>query len=201
MRCRIPTRPIPAVGRFDGGLSQLLRGDGHGHFTAVPPRESGLVVPGDAKALVVLDLDRDGWPDFLVSRNNDTTLAFRNHGVAGRKSVRVSLRGPAGNPTAIGAQDHRRTGGRLDADQRSVRRLRLLQPVHRRLFLWLSRGQSAARDPRALAVGCDDDASVSRGIGVGGAVGTVVLDDCSSVQRSMFIGNFGSRIGPGRYDH
>jgi enediyne biosynthesis protein E4 len=96
--------PIPAVGRFDGGLSQLLRGDGHGHFTAVPPAESGLLVPGDAKALVVLDLDRDGWPDFLVSRNNDTTLAFRNNGVAGRRSVRISLRGPVGNPTAVGAK-------------------------------------------------------------------------------------------------
>ncbi len=96
--------PIPAVGRFDGGLSQLLRGDGHGHFTAVPPAESGLIVPRDAKALVVLDLDRDGWPDFLVSRNNDETLAFRNNGVAGHKSVRIVLRGPAGNPTAIGAK-------------------------------------------------------------------------------------------------
>ncbi|MDB6115537.1 MAG: ASPIC/UnbV domain protein, partial [Lacunisphaera sp.] len=95
--------PIPAVGRFDGGLSQLLRGDGHGHFTPVPPAESNLIVPGDAKALVVLDLDRDGWPDFLVSRNNDETLAFRNQGVAGRKSVRVELRGPPGNPTAVGA--------------------------------------------------------------------------------------------------
>jgi hypothetical protein len=96
--------PIAAVGRFDGGLSQLLRGDGHGHFTAVPSAESNLLVPGDAKALVVVDLDRDGWPDFLVSRNNNDTLAFRNHGVAGRKSVRISLRGPAGNPDGIGAR-------------------------------------------------------------------------------------------------
>ena len=55
-------------------------------------------------ALVVLDLNQDGWPDFLVSRNNDETLAFRNNGVAGRKSVRVSLRGPAGNRDAIGAR-------------------------------------------------------------------------------------------------
>lgn len=72
--------PTPVVGRFDGGLSQLLRGDGQGRFTPVTPAESGLVVPGDAKALVTLDLDNDGWPDFLVSRNNDTTLAFRNKG-------------------------------------------------------------------------------------------------------------------------
>ena len=96
--------PIPSVGRFDGGLSQLLRGDGHGHFTPVPVAESGLLVPGDAKALAVLDLDQDGWPDFLVSRNNNTTLAFRNNGVAGRHSFRILLRGPAGNPTAVGAR-------------------------------------------------------------------------------------------------
>jgi hypothetical protein len=96
--------PISAVGRFDGGLSQMLRGDGQGHFTAVPPAESGLVVPRDAKALVVLDLDHDGWPDFLVSRNNDDVLAFRNNGVSGRKSVSIVLRGPAGNPSGVGAR-------------------------------------------------------------------------------------------------
>ena len=95
--------PAPVVGRFDGGLSQLLRGDGRGGFTAVPPAESGLVVPGDAKALAVLDLDGDGWPDFAITRNNGTALAFRNKGVAHRHSLRVSLHGPAGNPTAVGA--------------------------------------------------------------------------------------------------
>jgi hypothetical protein len=96
--------PIPAVGRLDGGLSQLLRGDGAGHFAAVAPTESNLIVSHDAKALVVFDLDDDGWPDFLVSRNNDTALAFRNRGVAGHNPLRVVLRGPAGNPTAVGAR-------------------------------------------------------------------------------------------------
>jgi hypothetical protein len=95
--------PIPSVGRFDGGVSQLLRGDGHGHFTPVPTQTSGLLVPGDAKALAVLDLGDDGWPDFLLSRNNDTTLAWRNAGGAGRRSLRVVLNGPPGNPTAVGA--------------------------------------------------------------------------------------------------
>ncbi|HUL55131.1 MAG TPA: VCBS repeat-containing protein, partial [Opitutaceae bacterium] len=33
--------PAPAIGRFDGGLSQLLRGDGRGNFVPVPPIESG----------------------------------------------------------------------------------------------------------------------------------------------------------------
>jgi hypothetical protein len=96
--------PIPAVGRSDGGLSQLLRGDGAGHFTAVYTAESNLVVPHDAKALVVLDLGDNGWPGFLVSRNNDTALAFRNRGVAGNNPLRVMLRGPAGNPAAVGAR-------------------------------------------------------------------------------------------------
>ncbi len=95
--------PIPAVGRFDGGLSQLFRGDGRGHFTPVPPSESGMVVPGDAKALALIDLDEDGWPDFLVTRNNATTMAFRNRGIPGRHALRIQLRGRAGNPTAVGA--------------------------------------------------------------------------------------------------
>ena len=96
--------PVASVGRFDGGLGQLLRGDGHGNFTPVPWTESGLVVPGDAKALAVLDFDRDGWPDFFVSRNNSATLAFRNGGVPGQNSLRVVLRGVTGNETALGAR-------------------------------------------------------------------------------------------------
>ncbi|HEY3757103.1 MAG TPA: FG-GAP-like repeat-containing protein [Opitutaceae bacterium] len=95
--------PIPSVGRFDGGLSQLLRGDGHGHFTAVPPAESGLVVPADGKALVTLDLDHDGWPAFLATQNNGVTRVFRNARHGGNRMFAVRLHGPAGNPTGIGA--------------------------------------------------------------------------------------------------
>ena len=96
--------PIVATGRFDGGLSQLLRGDGHGNFSAVTPAESGLVVPGEAKALVPLDLGGDGRPGFLLTRNNSRTLAFRSTGRPGRHPLKVALRGGSGNPTAIGAR-------------------------------------------------------------------------------------------------
>ncbi len=95
--------PIPSIGHFDGGLSQLLHGDGHGGFISVPPAASGLIVPGDAKALAVLDLDGNGWPDFLVTRNNQRMLAWRNSGVAGRHSFRVELEGSPRNATAVGA--------------------------------------------------------------------------------------------------
>jgi hypothetical protein len=96
--------PIPSVGRFDGGLSQLLRGDGKGKFAAVAVLDSGLVVPGDAKGLAVADLDGDGWPDFLVTRNNSATMAWRNAGVTGRHPLAVRLQGSRGNPAAVGAR-------------------------------------------------------------------------------------------------
>src|SRR6185312_11247172 len=96
--------PIPSVGRFDGGLSQLLRGDGRGGFTPVPLAQSGLVVPGDAKALCLCDWDHSGWPGFLASRNNSSLLAFRQQPIPGRNSLLVRLQGPPGNPHAIGAR-------------------------------------------------------------------------------------------------
>ncbi len=96
--------PQPEISRFDGGFGQLLRGDGRGNFAPVEAAQSGLIVTGDAKALVVTDLDADGWPDFVATRNNASMVAFRNQGVAGRRMFGVSLRGPAGNPTAIGAR-------------------------------------------------------------------------------------------------
>jgi hypothetical protein len=86
-----------------GGLGQLLLGDGAGGFTPVPPIESGLVVPGDAKALLALDLNNDGWPDLLASRSRQSSLAFMHRAVEGSGSFRVVLKGARGNPAAVGA--------------------------------------------------------------------------------------------------
>ncbi|HVU18499.1 MAG TPA: FG-GAP-like repeat-containing protein [Candidatus Didemnitutus sp.] len=96
--------PIPSVGRFDGGLGLLLRGDGHGHFDVVAPRDSGVLMPGDAKALAMVDLNGDGWPDLMVSRNNSTTLAFEANPIPGHHYLWVRLHGDTGNPMAIGAR-------------------------------------------------------------------------------------------------
>jgi len=46
--------PEPSTGRFDGGLTILLKGDGHGHFQPVPFARSGLVVPGDTRNVAVI---------------------------------------------------------------------------------------------------------------------------------------------------
>lgn len=96
--------PAPVTGRFDGGLSQLLAGDGRGGFRLSPPLESNLIATGDAKALAVLDLDQDAVPDFFITRNNSTTLAYRNNTGQHGHTLRIRLRGQPWNPHAIGAR-------------------------------------------------------------------------------------------------
>ena len=96
--------PIPEVGRFDGGVGWFLRGDGEGGFKPEPAVESGVMVRRDARALAMIDFNRDGWPDFVASRNNDVPAAFLNQPEEGRNSFALMLRGPRGNPAAVGAR-------------------------------------------------------------------------------------------------
>jgi hypothetical protein len=96
--------PRREVGRIDGGLSLLLTGDKDGHLVVVPPRQSGLVVPGDAKSAVATDLDADGWPDLVVGVNDAELMAFENRHPGQARLASVRLRGPRGNPTAVGAR-------------------------------------------------------------------------------------------------
>jgi hypothetical protein len=96
--------PTMETTRFDGGHGWLLRGDGRGGFAAMPAAESGIMVPGDSRAIAVTDLDQNGWPDFIVTQNNNRSLFFSNAGRAGARSFGVALRGAAGNPSAAGAR-------------------------------------------------------------------------------------------------
>jgi hypothetical protein len=106
--------PHRETGRMDGGLSVLLLGDGNGEFKPVWPNRSGLVIPDDAKGLATLDLNADGADDFVVSVNNGRFRMFQRAATGGRR-LQFRLRGPKGNPTAIGAQVTVTTsvGGRL----------------------------------------------------------------------------------------
>jgi hypothetical protein len=96
--------PQRETGQMDGGLGLLLRGLGNAEFEPVWPNESGVVIPGDAKSLVVADINDDIWPDFLVGVNNGDVQAFENRGSDNGDVIGVRLLGPAGNPTAIGAR-------------------------------------------------------------------------------------------------
>ncbi len=55
--------------RADGGTGLLLRGDGHGNFSEVPPHLSGLLVNGNVKKMRTIQLNKWGKA-ILVAANN-----------------------------------------------------------------------------------------------------------------------------------
>ena len=110
--------PQRETGRWDGGLSLMLRGRGDGTFNPVWPAESGFIVPGDAKGSAVSDVDGDGWPDVAVALNDGQLQVFRNRAVADRRLLTVRLKGASGNPTAVGAWVTLTTeGGRVQTQE------------------------------------------------------------------------------------
>ena len=97
--------PQAETGRMDGGVSVLLLGDGTAKFEPLLPDRSGLLVPGDAKALTISDLNNDSWPDFTVGINDGKAMTFENTGSKTNRPLKVRLEGNrTGNPTAIGAR-------------------------------------------------------------------------------------------------
>jgi hypothetical protein len=96
--------PRRETGRLNGGVSVLLLGQGDGTFAPLWPERSGLVVPGDARSLTTVDLNRDGWVDFVVGLNQGAMMAFENRGSRTNRCLTVQLSGKQGNPTAIGSR-------------------------------------------------------------------------------------------------
>lgn len=73
--------PVARVGRFAGGVSQWLRGDGRGSFTPVMPRESGLLAPGEATAVLAVQKPGGRSPDLVVIRSDAPPLLFHRRAV------------------------------------------------------------------------------------------------------------------------
>ena len=95
--------PQAETGRMAGGVSVLLKGNGDGTFDAVPPRQSGLYVGGDAKSLTTVDFNGDGQLDFVVGVNDDHLVAFEQSPRT-QKKLSIQLRGKNGNTRAAGAK-------------------------------------------------------------------------------------------------
>jgi hypothetical protein len=95
-------------GRLDGGLSTLLKGTGDSEnpFELIWHHESGLVVPDDAKSLAAVDVNLDGWEDFIVGVNDEDPQIFINNlnDRSPNRPLKVRLSGTKGNPNAIGAR-------------------------------------------------------------------------------------------------
>jgi hypothetical protein len=60
--------------RADAGNGLWLRGDGHGHFTPVPSRRSGLLAPLDVSGLALFDTPRG--TSMLVANTGDSLQTF-----------------------------------------------------------------------------------------------------------------------------
>jgi hypothetical protein len=91
----------PEISRYDAGRSLWLRGDGTGRFVAVKAADSGLFVYGEQRGAAISDYDGDGRPDLVVTQNGAATRLYHNERAT--PGIRVRLKGPAGNPQAIGA--------------------------------------------------------------------------------------------------
>jgi hypothetical protein len=66
----------PNTGRFDGGLGVFLKGDGKGGFTALPPAQAGISVPGEARSAVFVHRGTAKSPAIIVSRCDGPLLLF-----------------------------------------------------------------------------------------------------------------------------
>ena len=96
--------PQPETGRMSGGLSLLLEGKGDGTFKPIWPKESGIIVPEDAKSLAVVDVDGDRIKDLVFGINNGYLKVYRNSMPKSVHAVTLSLSGRQGNPQAFGAR-------------------------------------------------------------------------------------------------
>lgn len=94
--------PQRETGRFAGGVSAVLLGDSKGGFAPVDPAQSGLVVPGDARALTLAHLDDDGCPEVTIATNNGPVHAFKPR--CATPPYRVRLKGAKGDPGGFGAR-------------------------------------------------------------------------------------------------
>jgi enediyne biosynthesis protein E4 len=100
-----------SVLRLDAGRGLLLRGSGTGRMTPVPGEQSGLLIYGEQRGAAISDFNEDGRTDLAVSQNGAATRLFAN--ANGKPGLRVKLRGPSGNITAVGATVRLRFGERL----------------------------------------------------------------------------------------
>lgn len=88
--------------REDAGRGLWLRGLGDGEFEAIEASVSGLALDGEQRGAAVADFNHDGRADLVIAQSGAPARLWVNQGA--RRGLRVTLRGPPGNPAAIGAQ-------------------------------------------------------------------------------------------------
>jgi hypothetical protein len=93
--------------------AQVFRNRGDGRFEDASGRAGpALALPAVGRGLAWLDHDGDGDADLLLTQNGREARLLRNDAPAGRKSIRIRLRGAGGNRDALGAVVTVAAGGR-----------------------------------------------------------------------------------------
>ena len=83
--------PQVETGRMDGGSGTLLRGVGNGAFTGLRADQSGIVIPGDAKGVVLIDLNGDAWSDLMIAVNGGEMQGYETVPPVGGRVLIVDL--------------------------------------------------------------------------------------------------------------
>ena len=98
------SQPQKETGPMNPGIGALLRGTGDpmNPFEVMPVLESGILIPEDARSVIVCDVNDDDRPDLFVGLNGAHPSLFTNQSKTGRP-FSIRLKGPKGNPTVIGA--------------------------------------------------------------------------------------------------
>ena len=82
--------PQPETGNMDGGLGCLLAGNGDGTFSVASTRESGVIVPEDATAVLPMLLNNDSALDLIVATNNDHLRVIESNSAPPTLQVRIA---------------------------------------------------------------------------------------------------------------
>ena len=67
----------PQVGRYDANYGCMLKGDGHNHFTYVPPSKSGLFIKGEVRDITSFQTKKASY--IIIARNNDSLQIFERN--------------------------------------------------------------------------------------------------------------------------
>jgi hypothetical protein len=97
--------------RCDAGRGLLLKGNGLGELSPVPGPQSGIEVYGEQRGCALSDYDGDGRSDLVVAQNGNSTKLY--HNVDAAPGLRVRLKGPSGNPSAVGASLRLECAGKM----------------------------------------------------------------------------------------
>jgi hypothetical protein len=76
----------PGSGRHDAFNGLYLKGDGTGHFAAIPTVKSGFFVPGDGKALAFVHTKAEDL--FVATQNGDSILVYAKKPVSGAAAAK-----------------------------------------------------------------------------------------------------------------